>query len=91
MSKKPERICTVCREMKPKDQLIRVVKDPQGTISVDSTGKKPGRGAYICNDPECIGKAKQKHSLDRSLKAKVSNEVWQRIDQAIEDKTNESA
>ena len=51
----PMRMCMGCNEMKPKKELIRIVKSPEGEISLDFTGKKPGRGAYICRDKECFG------------------------------------
>ena len=57
----PQRMCIGCREMKDKKALIRVVKSPEGQISLDSTGKKPGRGAYVCPDPECLKKARKNH------------------------------
>jgi uncharacterized protein len=89
MGKRPERICAVCRESKLKEQLIRVVKDPNGIISLDVTGKKPGRGAYVCKDPQCIGIAKQKHSLDRALKGKLSENIWLSIENSFEESDNE--
>ena len=55
----PLRMCIGCREMKPKKELIRVVKAPNGDISLDITGKKNGRGAYVCKDAECIKKARK--------------------------------
>ena len=54
----PMRQCVGCREMKPKKELIRVVKSPEGEVSLDFKGKKPGRGAYVCPDPECLKKAR---------------------------------
>ena len=89
MSKQPQRICAVCRQSKPKKQLIRLVKGPDGVISYDNTGKKPGRGAYICIDPQCIAIAKQKHSMDRALKGKVAEDIWQNIETSLEEQTNE--
>ena len=53
----PQRMCVGCQEMKPKKLLIRVVRTPEETIVIDSTGKRSGRGAYICPDPECLNKA----------------------------------
>ena len=55
----PMRKCTGCNEMKPKKELVRVVRSPEGEISLDLTGKKPGRGAYVCRDEECLKKARK--------------------------------
>ena len=63
----PMRQCLGCREMKPKKELIRVVKSPEGEISLDFKGKKPGRGAYVCPNPECLKKARKARALERAL------------------------
>ena len=63
--KQPQRICAVCRESKLKRELIRLVRDPEGNISLDPTGKKSGRGAYLCNNPECLKKARKQRCLER--------------------------
>ena len=63
----PMRQCTGCREMKPKRELIRVVRSPEGEVSLDFKGKKPGRGAYICQDPGCLAKAKRARALERAF------------------------
>ena len=81
--KQPQRICAVCRESKPKRELIRLVRDPQGNVSVDSTGKKSGRGAYICNNPECLKRARKQRSLERSLKVKIPDDLWEQIEAAL--------
>ena len=78
--KQPERICAVCRKSKPKQELIRLVRDAEGNVSLDDTGKKPGRGAYLCHDPECLKQAKKRRSLERSLKAKIPDELWPEIE-----------
>ncbi|NLF80456.1 MAG: YlxR family protein [Clostridia bacterium] len=80
IKKQPERICAVCRQSKPKRELIRLVRDAEGNVSLDETGKKSGRGAYLCHDPECLGQAKKRRSLERSLKAKVPDELWPEIE-----------
>ncbi len=77
MQKKiPMRQCTGCREMKPKRDLIRVVRGPEGDISLDFKGKAPGRGAYVCRDPECLKKARRSKALDRALDTPVPETVY---------------
>jgi len=72
-------MCTGCGEMKGKKELIRVLKTPEEEITIDSTGKKNGRGAYICNSFECLRKAIQTKGLERSLKVKIPNEVIEKL------------
>ncbi|TLS37617.1 YlxR family protein [Pseudalkalibacillus caeni] len=70
------RKCIACQEQKQKKDLIRVVRSPEGEISVDPTGKKSGRGAYLCNNEECFRQAKKKNALSSQLKAKVDDEMY---------------
>ncbi|WP_209122348.1 RNase P modulator RnpM [Alkalihalobacillus sp. BA299] len=79
--KVPLRKCVVTNEMKPKKELIRVVRSPEGEVSIDKTGKKNGRGAYISNGKEFFEQAKKKDILSRHLNVKVSEEIY---DQLIE-------
>ena len=72
----PLRKCTGCNEMKPKKELIRAVKSPEGEISLDLTGKKSGRGAYICPDKGCFDKARKGKRLERALETKIPEEVY---------------
>ena len=72
----PLRKCTGCGEMKPKRELVRVVKSPEGEISLDTTGRKPGRGAYLCPDAACLAKAKKKKALERCFEQPVPAEVY---------------
>lgn len=72
----PQRQCLGCREMKNKRDLIRVVRSPEGEISLDFKGKKPGRGAYVCPDPACLGKAKKSRALERAFSAQIPAEVY---------------
>ncbi len=65
----PLRMCVGCREMKPKKELLRVVRSPEGEVSFDPTGKKAGRGAYVCSSAECLKKALKQRQLDRALEA----------------------
>ena len=80
MQKKiPMRKCVGCGEMKEKKDMIRVLKTPENEIVLDTTGKANGRGAYICNSPECLSKAIKNRGLERSLKAQIPEEVSQRL------------
>ena len=72
----PLRQCLGCREMKPKSELIRVVRAPEGEVSLDFRGKKPGRGAYLCPDPACLAKAKKSRAIERAFSAPVGPEVY---------------
>lgn len=72
----PERQCLGCNAHKPKRELLRVVKTPEGEILLDFTGKKSGRGAYICRDVACLRKARKSGRIERSLNVKVPDEVW---------------
>ena len=77
MEKKiPMRQCLGCREMKPKRELIRVVRSPEGEVSLDFKGKKPGRGAYVCPSPECLKKATKSKALERALSAEIPEELY---------------
>ena len=77
--KVPLRQCIGCGEMKNKRELIRVVRSPQGEISVDLTGKKSGRGAYICQNVECLRKARKAKRLERALECQIPDEVYGRL------------
>ena len=71
----PMRMCVGCREMKPKKELLRAVRSPQGEVSLDPTGKKPGRGAYCCYNADCLRRALKQGQLDRQLEVRLSDEV----------------
>ena len=71
----PMRMCVGCREMKPKNELLRAVHSPEGTVSLDATGKKPGRGAYCCYNADCLRRALKQGQLDRQLEVKLSPEI----------------
>ena len=73
--KTPLRQCLGCREMKPKRELIRVVKSPQGVISLDRTGKSPGRGAYVCPDINCMKRLIKAKALSRAFGAEIPQDV----------------
>lgn len=80
----PLRMCTGCGEMKPKAVLVRVVKNKEGEISLDSTGKKPGRGAYVCPRMECLRKARKARRLERAFSCKIDDAVYDALEQAME-------
>ena len=80
MQKKiPQRQCMGCRERKAKREMIRVVRQTDGTVSLDFSGKLNGRGAYICPNSECLKKAQKAKSLERSLEVPIPEEVYQRL------------
>ena len=79
----PMRKCVGCQEMKEKKSLIRVVKTAEGDIILDDTGKKNGRGAYICKSIECFKKAKKIKSLERSLGVSVSEQVYEELEKEM--------
>ena len=83
--KVPLRKCVGCQEMKPKRSLIRVVHTPDGTIELDPTSRKAGRGAYICRDNQCFMIAKKKKALERSLKVPVADHVYDELGSQIPD------
>ena len=78
MQKKiPMRQCVGCREMQPKKELIRVVKSPEGAISLDLRGKAPGRGAYLCPDPACLKRAMKAKALSRAFETEIPQEIYE--------------
>ena len=76
VKKIPMRMCLGCGEMKPKKELIRVVKSKEGEISLDLTGKKSGRGAYICKSVECFEKARKARKFERSFSCMISEDIY---------------
>lgn len=84
MQKKiPMRMCVGCREMKPKKELIRVVRSPEGELSVDLKGKKSGRGAYVCYNEACLARALKQKQLDRALEVAIGDETAQALLDAL--------
>ncbi len=79
----PTRRCTGCGEHFPKNTLIRVVRDPEGVISLDKMGKKSGRGAYICKSIQCFKKARAKKRLDVSLECTIPDEVYDAMEKEL--------
>ena len=82
----PQRQCVGCREKKPKPGLIRVVRAPDGAISLDARGKAAGRGAYLCPSPACLKKAQKTHALERALEAKIDDVVVEQLASQIRPK-----
>ncbi|MCI8593725.1 MAG: YlxR family protein [Oscillospiraceae bacterium] len=80
----PLRQCVGCREMKPKKELIRVVRSPEGEVSLDFKGKKPGRGAYVCPNDGCLTKAKKARALERAFGAALPPDVYGALAQEME-------
>ena len=80
----PQRKCVGCGTSKDKKELIRVVKNAEGEISVDLTGKKNGRGAYICHDVNCLKMAKKASRLERAFECQISEEIYERLMQEIQ-------
>lgn len=81
--KVPMRMCTGCGEMRPKKELVRIVKNSEGEISLDTTGKKPGRGAYICKNTECLKKAKKAKRLERAFECAVPEDIYSRLEEEL--------
>lgn len=79
----PMRMCNGCMDMKPKKELIRIVKSPEGELSVDLTGKKPGRGAYICKDINCLESAIKSKRINKNLETVVNDEIYNRLKEEI--------
>ena len=81
----PMRQCVGCREMKPKKELIRVVRSPEGQVSLDFRGKLPGLGAYVCPNPACLAKAKKSKALERAFSAPLPEEVYQALEEQMKE------
>ncbi len=79
----PERMCVVCRKMQDKKSLIRVVKNKDGEIMYDATGKMPGRGAYICKSRECFEKLAKTKGFERAFKCQIPSEVFSAVNEKI--------
>lgn len=84
MKKIPMRKCTACQELRPKRELLRIVRTPEKIIEIDLKGKKSGRGAYICYQTECLQLAKKRKSLEKALDVKIEEEIYNKIQMEIE-------
>ena len=86
MKKIPLRTCMGCNEKKPKKELVRIVKNKEGEIFIDKTGKAEGRGAYICNSEECLEKIVKSKRIEKVLEVKISDEIYNNLRGVIVDK-----
>jgi predicted RNA-binding protein YlxR (DUF448 family) len=84
VKKIPTRRCSGCGEHFPKNTLIRVLRTPEGEIILDLTGKKSGRGAYICKNAQCLKKARKSKRIESSLECRISDELYQRMEEELE-------
>ena len=82
----PERLCVGCQERHPKKELIRIVRSPEGDFSVDLTGKKSGRGAYLCPKAECLEQVRKGHRLERSFECAIDASVYDALAEELENK-----
>ena len=82
--KVPQRQCVGCRVMKDKKELIRVVRSPEGDITLDATGKKSGRGAYVCPNGECLKKARKSRALERAFETAIPPEIYEALEKEME-------
>lgn len=81
----PMRMCVGCRAMKPKKELVRVVKSPLGAVSLDRIGKMPGRGAYVCRDAACLARAQKQRQLERALDTPIDAAVFESLKKTMND------
>ena len=81
----PMRQCLGCREHKPKKELIRVVRSPEGAVSLDFRGKLPGRGAYVCPQAACLAKARKSRALERAFETALPPEVYEALEQQMKE------
>ena len=81
--KTPLRMCTGCGQMKPKRELVRVVRSPDGDVSLDLTGKKPGRGAYVCRNADCLKAARKARRFEKAFSCKIPDEVYDRMEEEL--------
>lgn len=75
----PMRMCVGCREMRPKKELVRIVRPNEGELSIDKVGKAPGRGAYICPKAECLDRAIKTKAIERALEKRVEAELYEKL------------
>ena len=83
IKKIPLRKCLGCHESKPKKELIRIVKSADGEITIDPTGKKQGRGAYICKSVECLKKAAKSHAVERAFEQKIPDGIYEKLESEL--------
>lgn len=85
VKKIPQRMCLGCQEMKPKKELIRIVKNKEGEIKIDLTGKAPGRGAYICKNIDCFDKCVKAKRFEKAFETKISDDLYEKLKEALID------
>lgn len=89
MQKKiPMRQCLGCREMRPKRELIRIVRSPEGAVSLDAKGKAPGRGAYLCPNAECLKRAIKSKAISRAFETEIPQEIYDSLNAQMEEHAN---
>ena len=81
--KTPLRMCMGCGEMKPKQELVRIVRSSEGEVSLDPVGKKPGRGAYICSSAECLKAARKKKRIERALDVQIGEDIYNAMEKEL--------
>ncbi len=86
VKKIPMRMCLGCGEMKPKKELVRVVKSPEGDISLDTTGKKSGRGAYVCRCADCLRLARKARRFEKSFSCRISDDVYDNMERELNER-----
>ncbi|ERT57194.1 RNase P modulator RnpM [Megasphaera vaginalis (ex Srinivasan et al. 2021)] len=79
----PLRVCAGCQAQKSKKEMTRIVRTPENVVEIDESGKKAGRGVYVCRDAACLEKAYKEHRLERSLKTNVSEEIYESLRQSL--------
>lgn len=79
----PLRMCAGCGTSKPKKELLRVVRSPQGEVSLDPSGRKAGRGAYLCHDPACLKRARKTRRLEKAFGCPIPDEVYDRLEEEM--------
>lgn len=79
----PMRMCVACRQMRPKRELIRIVRTPEGTVILDRSGRANGRGAYLCDSQDCFRRAVKTRALERALESKLDEDVLQSLQEAL--------
>lgn len=86
MKKMPQRTCMGCNTKKDKKDFIRIVKNKEGQINIDRTGKMPGRGAYLCDNIECLEKAIKTKRIDKIFETKIDDEIYEKLRGVMSDK-----
>ena len=81
--KTPMRMCVACRQMRPKRELIRIVRTPEGTVILDRSGRANGRGAYLCDSQDCFRRAVKTRALERALESRMDEDVLQSLQEAL--------